>query len=204
MNLRFSLLSLIGLTTFAALASAALVHPGIGWTSVIVTLVVATFTWQVLRVLLTTGETRAAGVGWLVFAIGYLALVLAPWLSNRVGPRLLSSQALNYAQINWRHEDPAGGLAEYQRHINLDLFGVPFVDATSNNSVWLDVSGNGSWMIPTSMGSSLVAANPVAANHFQLSGHWLCAWLAGWLGSLLAVHFQRRRQIDCQVGRRTR
>jgi hypothetical protein len=194
MNLRFSLLSLIGLTTFAALASAALVHPGMGWTSVVVTLTVATLAWQVLRALLTTGETRAAGVGWMVFAIGYLALVLAPWLSNRIGPRLLSSQALNYAQFNWRHEDPAGGLAEYQRRINLELFGLPFVDATSNNSVWLDMNGN--WTIPTSMGSSLVAANPVAANHFQLSGHWLCAWLAGWLGSLLAVHFQRRAAAD--------
>ena len=189
MSLRFSLLGLIGFTTVAALASAALVQPGIGWTSVVVSLTVATLAWQVLRLLLTSGESRSRAVGWLVFALGYLALVLGPWLSANIGPRLLSSRALNYAQVNWRHEDPAGGLAEYQRRISLDLFGVPMVDGTSS-TLWIDPSG--SWTTQIDYGSGTFIVNPVGANHFQLSGHWLSAWLAGWLGAVLAVQFQRR------------
>lgn len=191
MTLRFSLLSLIGLTTLAGLASAALVQPGSGWTTVVVSLTAATLVWQVLRVFLTAGESRAAAVGWLVFVIGYLGLVLAPWLATHAGPQLLSSRALTYAQVHWRKEDPAGSLSGYQRPVNLDVLGMPVYDGTSN-TVWLDVSGTGTWTTQVNLGTGSSIANPATANHFQLSGHWLCAWLAGWLGGVLAVQFQRR------------
>ena len=178
MTLRFSLLGLIGLTTLAALACAALVQPGVGWTSVVVSLTVLTAAWQLLRLLLQPGQPRAAALGWLVFACGYLAIVLGPWLSTNLGPQLASSKGLNYAQLNWRKEDPGDAAAGY-------LWSIP--DGTSN-TLWVDYGGGLSLFRPQT--GNIYAADP-AASFFQLSGHWLCAWILGWLGAALAVHFQR-------------
>jgi hypothetical protein len=189
MNLRFSLLGLIGLTTLAALASAALVQPGIGWTSVVVSLTVALLGWQVLRAMLTTGQPRAAATGWLLFAIAYLAVVLAPWLGSRIGPQLLTSRALTYAQVNWRHEEPGAGVQtphwlDWNGRVNINT---PIYDGTSSTILL-----NYDYLTPTPTSMYGPAPDPTAsANYFQLSGHWLCAWIAGWLGSLLAVQFHR-------------
>lgn len=188
MSLRFSLLSLIGLTTLAGLASAALVQPGVGWTSVIVSMTVALLGWQVLRAMLTTAESRAAATGWLLFAVAYLAVTFAPWLGARIGPQLLSSRGLNYAQANWRQESTSANPAQAQQWLDLNWNGRTNV----NTSTFLL---NYDYLAPTSAGMFGPATDPAAnANHFQLSGHWLCAWVAGWLGSVLAVHFQRRRR----------
>ena len=64
-----------------------LVQPGSGWLSVVVSLTAAAFGWQVLRVWLAAGGSRAAAAGWLLFAVCYLALALAPWLRQTVGPQ---------------------------------------------------------------------------------------------------------------------
>lgn len=187
MSLRFSLLGLIGLTSFAGVACAALVQPGPGWTSIIVTLTAAVFAWQILRVVLLAGESRAAAIGWLLFAGGYLALVLAPWLGERVGPQLLSSKALAHAQTHWRKDGPHAAISDYQR-MSVDLYGVWAANPTAN--VWIDPGPQ-----PTSWNlSNLTLAPADSATHFQLAGHWLCAWLAGWLGAVAAVQCRRRQQ----------
>ncbi|HEX5103293.1 MAG TPA: hypothetical protein VFV87_05755 [Pirellulaceae bacterium] len=186
MTLRFSLLSLIGLTTLAGLASAALVQPGVGWTSVVVSLTVAMFAWQVLRAILTNDDSRAAAIGWIFFAAAYLAIVLGPWLSSRLGPQLLSSRALVHAQVNWRKESINLPLDEYQRRVGLDLWGLP-VEGRAPSLIF-DTSGSALWT------TQVISAGPSptdSANHFQLSGHWLCAWLAGWIGAVLAAQFWR-------------
>ena len=187
MNFRFSLLGLIGLTTFAGLASAALVQPSIGWTSVIISLTGALLCWQVLRAMLSTGPSRAAAVGWLVFAIGYLALVLGPWLGGHLGPRLITSRGLAYAQVEW-HKLPANpGNVQTQQWIDwsgpINNGGPYYVNPS--NTLLLD-SG-----LVAYTGGSDVLESATAAHHFQLAGHWLFAWIAGWLGSALAVQLQR-------------
>jgi hypothetical protein len=194
MNLRFSLLGLIGLTTFAGLASAALVQPSIGWASVIVSLTGAMLCWQVLRVILTAGESRAAAIGWLLFAIGYLAIVMGPWLSTYLGPSLLSSRGLVYAQVQW-HKLPIDSgnpqaiqLYDWNGRININSINGIDIDSTSN-TILMD-----SGWISYPAGSG-VAESATAAHHFHLAGHWLFAWVAGWLGGLVAVQLQRYQSI---------
>ena len=190
MNLRFSLLGLIGFTTFAALASAALVQPGIGWTSLIVSLTGTLLCWQVLRAILTSGESRAAAAGWLLFTFGYLALAIGPWLGGHVGPHLLSSRGLNYAQFHWRHEDPTAGGVPIQQWYDLNgRININTINDGTGGLVLLD-SG---WVSYPAAGTTFDP--PAPAIHFQLAGHWLFAWLAGWLGAVLAVQFQRRRGV---------
>ena len=188
MTLRFSLLSLIGLVSWASVASAALVHPSALWLSIVVTLTAAAMVWHTLRAVLLPGAPRAAAAGWLLFAIGYLAIARGPWMGQMVGPKLLSTQALRYAQVNWRKEDPNAQQAVVQpAQLWTDVSGSLLVDGVSP-TIWTNSS---------SFAYTFVSPTPAQApvvNCFQLSGHWLSAWLAGWLGAAVATHCQRRRQ----------
>ena len=193
MSLRFSLLGLIGLVTLASLGCAALVQPGPRWLSVLVTLTAAAVIWQSLRAVLQNGYTRAAATGWLVFTIVYLAFVLGPWLRVHVGPQLLSSKTLVYAQVQWRKEDPNA-----------------FVTTVQPVSVWSDISGVVDWNGIVDGTSSTIfgggglalfpyplqVSQPGNVNYFQLSGQWLFAWVAGWVGATIAAHCWRQRQAS--------
>jgi hypothetical protein len=198
MMLRFSLLQLVGLVSLAGLASAALVHPGPGWLSVVVTLTVAVIAGQTLRAVLLVGEARAAAIGWLLFAVAYLALAVGPWLGEQVGPSLLSSKGLAYAQVQWRKESSEEAYsADYLRRLSLDLTGVPTIyDGTSNTLVWTTEVNVNTWGYGQPSGLwwpvNAAAASPV--NCFRVSGHWLFAWVAGWLGAAIAVMLQRRSE----------
>ena len=193
--LRFSLLQLIGLVSLAGLASAALVQPGPGWLSVVVTLTVSVIAGQTLRAVMLVGEARAAAIGWLLFAVAYLAIAIGPWLSDQVGPGLLSSKALAYAQTQWRKESADNYSAEYLRRINLNQLGASTIyDGTSSafilgSDLYVNGWGYGQpswWQVNTATGS------PV--NCFRASGHWLFAWVAGWLGAAIAAMLQRRSE----------
>jgi uncharacterized membrane protein len=197
MSLRFSLLGLVALVSFAGLASAALVRPGPQWLSLVVTLTVVMIIAQSLRAVLRDGESRAAAVGWLLFAVAYLALAIGPWLGSVVGPNLLSSQALNYAQVQWRKESPSDTTIDVSMsRVNLNSVYSTVVDGTSNSLIWstsgpnwvTDVDG---WVYQRLANFS--GANRVPVNAFHLSGQWLTSWLAGWLGSAIAVALWRRR-----------
>jgi hypothetical protein len=193
--LRFSLLQLVGLVSLAGLASAALVHPGPGWLGVVVSLTLLAIVLQCLRAILFEGEPRAAAIGWLLFAVAYLAITIGPWLGNQLGPSLLSSKALNYAQVRWRKESTDDYSVEYSRRININqLMAQPIYDGTSSTIVWttdLNLNGLGYGQpVGSFWQASPVVAGPV--NCFRTSGHWLFAWVAGWLGAAIAVSLQRR------------
>lgn len=192
MSLRFSLLGLVGLLSFAALACAALVRPGPQWLGVVVTLTVLMVGFQFIRAVLAMGESRAAAVGWLLFATTYLALTLAPWLGDNVGPNLLSSKAIAHAQATWRKDTMENYPVDYGRRININqLFGPNVVDGTSNTLVWTtDIDLNGWSYRPVAQGWWGDQVAPV--NCFRASGQWLFAWLAGWLGAAIAASFYGR------------
>lgn len=193
MSLRFSLLGLVAFISFAGLASAALVRPSNDWLSVVVTLTTGLIVVQMLRATLLPGEPRAAAVGWLFFACSYLALAIGPWFGEHVGPLLLSSRGLAYAQTHWR-KDPAEAQAfdivrqnSYAQLVSLWNGG-----SAIDSAVWTTSydTGSGYPVVPNS-GTATMPITPAAC--FRASGHWLCAWLAGWLGASIGVHLYRRR-----------
>jgi hypothetical protein len=182
-SLRFSLLGLIGLVTLSSLGCAALVQPGPLWLGVLVTLTACAIAWQTLRALQLAGAARASALGWLVFAVAYLAVALGPWLGRHVGTQLLSTKLLAYAQLNWRQEDPAS-------------FSPPVQPITIWSHGWTQAVDGTSSTVFTSTGNSwlpLIVPQPApGVNVFQVSGHWLFAWMAGWLGSGIALQCWRR------------
>jgi hypothetical protein len=189
MNLRFSLLSLIGLTTLAGLASAVLAKPSAEWLSVVVSLTVGAIFVQTFRALLFRGPSRAAAVGWLFFVTAYLALTIGPWLSTQFGPQLLTSQGLAYAQVHWHQDSPPAYINDVRR-VNVNQVWIDLISGGRANTL---MYANGLW----TTGSDALMASP---NHFQLSGHWLCAWLAGWLGAALATHFHAKSRGGSATG----
>jgi hypothetical protein len=192
MNLRFSLLSLIGLTTLAGLASAALAKPSVEWLSVVVSLTVGAIFVQAFRALLFGGPSRAAAIGWLFFVTAYLALTIGPWLNTHVGPQLVTSQALAYAQAHWRKDSPPAYVHDVSR-LNVNQVWIDLMSGRRTNTLEY---ANELWTIG---GDTFMASS----NHFQLSGHWLCAWLAGWLGAALATHFHAKSRAHSATGHHT-
>ena len=191
--MRFSLLTLIGITTLAALACAALAKPSVDWLSIIVTLSALTWTVQVLRAILLDGAPRAAATGWLLFATTYLALIFGPWTQERVGPALATSQAIQYAQAKWQSE----------QRINVNDVSLSFVQAAAVQPVFpypltISVDSTISYTAVRNAFSfwSSSSDSVSKAGLFHLTGHWLCAWLAGWLGALLATTFHRRAAAE--------
>ena len=193
MNLRFSLLGLISLVSVAGLASAALVTPGAWWLSIVVSLVALVLIIQLVRAALTTGQARASAIGWLLVACSYVALTQAPWLKDQIGRQLITTKALVYAQAQWRKESADVPYDAYVRRLTLDPWGWGQVASgatltVDNAAVWTTYALNDQGL-----------AIPQPANHFQLSGQWLWTLGAGWLGSVLAGLFYRRRDASSQT-----
>jgi hypothetical protein len=172
MRPRISLLGLIGLTTLAGLACAALVKPTAEWTSVVVSLCVVAFITQVLRAILYEGVRRAAAVGWLLFVVAYMAVANGPWLGTHLGRRLLTSQAIEQARQKWPETLDQPPPAPIVTKLWQD--GLLFPGVVSSGGV-----------LPPDWA-------PPSPNYFRISAHWLFAWFAGWLGAVVATHFFHR------------
>jgi hypothetical protein len=182
MTLRFSLLGLLGLTSFAAFACAALARPDAGWLSVIVSATALVAVLQLLRAILLSGESRAAAAGWLLFACAYVALFAGPWLNANLAPHLLTSKGLALAQAKMRSVQP-------QSHMQLVNGG--YVDP--GYSAWFDPNAINSpiTMVPFP-GYPTSATDALSATMFLLTGHWLLVLVTGWIGAAVAAHFHRR------------
>jgi hypothetical protein len=191
---KFSLRTLIAVTSLAGLACAALAKPGEDWLTVVVSLTALAFAIQLLRVSVQRGAARAAAAGWLLFAASYLALVLAPWTREQIGPALVSSQALQAAQTRWFPESAGNQMAQAYVDLTNSLAFAPGRPYT------ITVSGNTSYALLQSLFDQNVASGPTTAGYFHLTGHWLFAWLAGWLGATVAAVCYHRGRRARAVG----
>jgi hypothetical protein len=93
---RFSLLTLLGITAYVALAAAALSSVNEFWESVAVTLAVAVHPVAAVGLMFRRDRRRAFWTGCLLFAATYTMLVFGPWFDSRVGTRLMTTYALKH------------------------------------------------------------------------------------------------------------
>lgn len=194
---RFSLKQLLILVAFASVACAALARPSYWWHATIVTAVVVTAIGMLI-VAVSGKSQRPFAVGWLVLAVGYLAVVLGPWAGQQLGPQLASSKGLARLESAWhgdRRSSPALG------------YTVLDTDGDGVLEVWLDrasqsydqpvnVSGTIAWNFNT------VNVSPWQPNSsefssqytlFEATGHWLLAIVLGHVGGLFAAGLVRHR-----------
>jgi hypothetical protein len=193
MKFRFSLLGLLGLTTLCGLAAGALVQPSSLWLSLIVSLTVLAIIVQTVRVLLWTGSARAAAVGWLLFAVSYLAIALGPWLSTNLGGQLATSRGIEFALERFPPNDVK--LSYTSEGGREDVFPTPRFNVNSlnnANATWINVTYD--ILLATQQANQIAALPALEHRHlFTQSAHWLAAWLAGWLGAAIAVQLAGRR-----------
>ena len=193
--MKFSLLTLIGITSLAGLACAALAKPSGDWLTVVITLTALAFSFQLLRALVLNGGTQAAAIGWLMFAAAYLALVFSPWLGERTGPDLITSRVILAAQQRWLPEARSAGLQLAFSPDGSSLVastGSPWqtavkVNSDASYSLVYSLLAAGDWGTPA-------ARPPSPAELFCRTAHWLCAWLAGGLGAAVAAFCYSRRR----------
>jgi hypothetical protein len=188
MSVRFSILGLIGLVTFAAVACQTLMHPGSWWASILITATLAAIGIQSLRVLLLAGQRRASSLGWLLFAVAYLAVTTGPWLADTFGRQMITTHGLAYAQNRWPNNNVQvqGGA-----WFNVNGRALQFIDSTSS-TIWIDNGLGYSGFVPAGNAAAIYPSQGALIHPFQVAGHWLFAWIAGAIGAAIGGHFYRR------------
>src|SRR5262245_18485591 len=101
---RFSLISLMVMVAYVALACAALRYATDLWSSGMFTLAVVLQMVALLCTVFRREQTRAAWIGFLVFGGGYLLLTCGPW--SHEGSDLVTSQGLVWLGEKMHGEAP--------------------------------------------------------------------------------------------------
>jgi hypothetical protein len=167
--MRFSLLGLMALVAYTALACAALRYATELWASSLFTLAVLLFLFAVLAIALRSGPTRAGWIGFVLFGGGYLLLANGPWPQAD----LVTNPALGWLQQKIHGETPAPA-------VGMATVSTPWINTvntftTSQVLLW-----------DATAGRSLTTSAPPSAPTFVRIGHTLLSPLLGLLGVLAA------------------
>lgn len=95
MNLRFSIGRMVAVIAFCGVAFAAFRSPSNLWSSATFSLAIVALVLALIALIMERGRSKAY---WSGFALGgwiYFALMFTPWLSDMVGPRLLTTAVLD-------------------------------------------------------------------------------------------------------------
>ena len=198
MSFRFSLRQLLVVIAVSAVACAALARPSYLWHSGIVTFVVSVMTAMLIAAIVDHQRTRAFAVGWLLFAIGYLAVVLGPWTGAQIAPQLLTTKALANLEAKWHADQPSPPLFPPAATSYTDWNGDGTIDLWVNDPglYGQPLGGSGAVLWNVNTGRLVSRSGPeVSVNYsvFQATAHWLVALVLGQFGGSLASALARRR-----------
>lgn len=154
-KLQFSLVALLGLVSFVAVAAAALARPNPWWASGLVTAAAATVVVALLAAIFRSGRPRAFAGGFALVGGAYLLLVFGPGLGERIGQGLLTTRALVYAESKWHPDVNAGPSTTMSAATHLSLAAIgngKFVDLSAPGGLsWFQ---NGYYVTPIGSGSA--------------------------------------------------
>ncbi|HZL89872.1 MAG TPA: VCBS repeat-containing protein [Pirellulaceae bacterium] len=196
MNLRFSLRQLLVVIAVAAVACAALARPSYLWHSAIVTATVIAMMGMLIAACVGSERARPFAVGWLIIAIGYLAIVLGPWTATQVAPQLLTTKALANLEARWHATEPSPPVFQ---PATIDYNGDGVVDIWVSEPGYIygqPAGGSGTILWNVNTGQAVPRPAPaVSANYsvFQSTAHWLVAVALGQVGGWLASALARRQ-----------
>lgn len=179
---RFSLRQLLILVAFASVTCAALARPGYWWHAAIALAVSITAIGMVIAGIVCDSRRRAFAVGWLVLAVGYLAVVLGPWTGSHLAPQLLTSRGLARLEAKWHGDQPSPL-----------MFPQAFFDYDSNSGGAIDLGNRWSDYYGYEVSGLVVRPQGpvqfVSSNYtvFQGTAHWLIAVVLGQFGGWLAL-----------------
>lgn len=188
-RLTFSLASLFGLLTLAAVGGAALNYRTSLWASVIVTVAVLILGFAVVLAVVARRKWRYFWIGFAVFGVGYMLLSFHPWFSN-VGGRLLTTRLLAHGWALTDRDD-RGGARQY-----------PPFSVFESDEFFADDQGVAEEYSAVMIRSWLNSGNPVVneLRSYLFIGQSLFAlsigFLAGWLTSGLYTLRVRKERLE--------
>ncbi|MBI1904550.1 MAG: hypothetical protein HYS13_25935 [Planctomycetia bacterium] len=187
--LKFTLVHLLLLTFFAAVAAAAITHPTELWATSLYTAMLLALMVAIVAALVSSGPRRAFFTGFAVFGATYFLLVSGPFAAT-VGEELLTTRSLKWvgAKLAAKNLVPELKPAEGEQPAEF----------------WLDASDSATvqvWDVRT--GQQLTAGTPGAAQQrFLRIGQslWVFLWalVGGWAGSGLFAAAGRNRSAESQ------
>jgi hypothetical protein len=185
---QFSVASLLGVVTFAAVACAALVKPSEWWASFLVTTTVVAIVAAGLSAWFRLPR-RMFAAGFAIVGRLYLWLLFGHGFSTTIGPRLLTTKALVYAETKWHGEgfndliSPQGvGTTDFDVDGYVDLFVANRLALYTNN-------GNGTFKAVSSKDCAL-------SSPFHVIGQSLWTWIMAAAVGWFAAHWHARRHSE--------
>jgi hypothetical protein len=94
---RFSIAGLVGAVCLCAFALASLLHAATPWAGAVFSINLGLLTVALIGVIYRGGQRRAFWVGFSICGWAYLVLNHGPWFKDLIGPRLVTSQLLDWA-----------------------------------------------------------------------------------------------------------
>ncbi len=179
---------ILAFMTWLALSVLLLLYGNDWWLSGLLTLTVFAWLAGLLVVVYQHGRVRAAAMGAVIASATYWLLALGPWFSTNVGPALLTSRLLSYADTLLH-----GGAQQAQALI--------WTSPTPISTIPLGGPGGGSGQftfLPQGM-TVLGTPTPLGSSVFQSLGHWLFIWLVAAFGGLAAFAMQVRSQRKAKL-----
>jgi hypothetical protein len=188
---RFSIRALLAIAVVPALALAALKNANEWWAGTMVLIAIAVVGIALAGAVIMRGRERCWWATFAFFGGGYLALTFAPGLSTEVGPKLVTTTALDYLyaqfialstrprlpQVLWWQHAQALGRVDRLKAENREP-GDPELDSAMRILINLETQLRG-------------AADE---RDFIRVGHSLFALLAGLTGGTVGAWFRGRRE----------
>lgn len=182
--MQFSLRNALIATAAVSVACAGLVYANIWWAGLFITLAAVLAGVSLVGAFAASGTERAEWIGCFVFGAGYLLLVYGPHVDRVIGPTLLTTKALAWAQ------------PKVQRIVPFGERGIPMGGGGPDAA--LSVEHQLALMREHSTARPLVTNVPRSVLPqwlpFQQVGHGFASMLAGVCGSALGAGMARGRK----------
>ncbi|MBX6316320.1 MAG: hypothetical protein IRY99_25925 [Isosphaeraceae bacterium] len=203
---RSSIATLMGVVLVCGVAVAALRDASDVWAGILLLLTLGWLGTAILGAFYRREGRRAWWVGFALFGWGYLALAFGPWSAEQVGPRLPTTQLLEYLHSKmdskqeiqlarvWQTDRPVARVWQTDRPVTgyvVDAAALDVVvDAASPNTVPTQATTTRPSYLTQRLAFFLAVSN---LEQFRRIGHCLFALLAALIGAGIARRFQATR-----------
>lgn len=199
---RFTIAGLMAVILVCGVAVAALRDASDTWAGLLLMLTLFLLGSAAFGIRYRRDGKQAFWFGFALFGWGYLVLSQAPWFADQVGPRLPTTQLLNYAHARVNPESPQSAANLLSRSLAVDLGIGMVVQPNPNATPTVSLGGVPAQPNQTSFIPAVTPQKPLELSlqlvaigsnleQFTRIGHCLFALMAALIGGLAARWFQR-------------
>ncbi|MGP0068726.1 MAG: hypothetical protein ACLQGP_34635 [Isosphaeraceae bacterium] len=188
---RRSIRTLMGFVVLIAIGLAALRNANELWAGLMMLLALAAVGVAILGAALLGGRERAWWLGFAVFAGGYLAVSVGPWVGDAFRQQLITTHWIG----DLRHRLIASQVGAWTAEKQALEAELARLKPSTPNFQYDPVVANLTNHLRSAQAALTASRNAgLRYDHFQRVGHCLCILLSGLVGGTVAVWFRGRRE----------